>query len=58
MAKKGNRRRRLSVFDRVLLAVSIVLIGVSAGIIGYVSLMNWAPLPEVVESANVASIDE
>lgn len=58
MAKKGNRRRRLSVFDRVLLAVSIVLIGVSAGIIGYVSLMNWAPLPEVDESGNVASIDE
>lgn len=44
--------------DRMLLIVSVVLIGVSAGIIGYVSLMNWAPLPEVDESGHAVSIDE
>ncbi len=58
MANKGTRRRRLSLLDRLLLIASVVLIGVSAGIIGYVSLMSWAPLPEIDESGNVASIDE
>lgn len=58
MAKKQNKKRKLSVLDRILLAVSVVLIGVSAGIIGYVSLMNWAPLPEVDDSGHVVSIDE
>ena len=58
MAKNGNKKRRLSALDRVLLVLSVVLIGVSAGIIGYVSLMNWKPLSEVDESGNAVSIDE
>lgn len=57
MAKKA-KKRHLSVFDRLLLVLSVVLIGVSAGIIGYVSLMNWTPLREVDESGNAVSIDE
>lgn len=58
MAKNVKKKRKLSIFDRALLVLSVVLIGVSAGIIGYVSLMNWKPLSEVDESGNEVSIDE
>ncbi len=58
MAKNKGKKRRLSVLDRVLLVISVVLIAVSGGVIGYVSLMNWSPLPEVDESGNAVSIDE
>ncbi len=53
-----NKKKRLRTADKVLLALSIVLIAVSAGIIGYVSLLNWAPLPEVDESGNTVSISD
>lgn len=58
MAKKKNKKRRLGTADRILMALSIVLIVVSAGIVGYVSLLNWAPLPEVDESGHTVSISD
>ena len=58
MATKKTPKKRLRTGDKILLALSIVLIGVSLGIIGYVSLLNWAPLPEVDEEGNAASISD
>lgn len=49
MAKnKGVGKRRLSLTDKLLLSLSILLICGSALALGYVSLMNWSPLAEVV----------
>ncbi|MGI5857299.1 MAG: LCP family protein [Candidatus Merdivicinus sp.] len=58
MATKKTPKKRLRTGDKILLALSIVLIGVSLGIIGYVSLLNWASLPEVDEEGNAASISD
>ncbi len=58
MPTKKTPKTRLRTGDKILLALSIVLIGVSLGIIGYVSLLNWAPLPEVDEEGNAASISD
>ncbi len=58
MATKKAPKKRLRTGDKILLVLSIVLISVSLGIIGYVSLLNWAPLPEVDEEGNVVSISD
>ncbi len=56
--KKPGKKKRLRTGDKILLTLSVILIGVSLGIIGYVSLLNWAPLPEIDDEGNVASISD
>jgi len=46
MPAETKKKRRLGTADRILLALSLVLIFGAAAMIGYASLMNWTPLAE------------
>lgn len=54
MAKKMAAGRRMPKGDRLLLLLSILMICGSALALGYVSLMNWSPLAEVVSGESGA----
>lgn len=56
MAKKQSAsKRKMSLTDRLLLCLSVLLICGSALALGYISLMNWSPLAEVVEGSSGVS---
>lgn len=65
MKNKSSKGPRLPLVDKLLLTLSLLMICGSALALGYVSLMHWSPLAEVVSgesgttgSAHTASLGE